>query len=318
VLVASLACTAAAAPAGCGGGGDGVQAKAPSDLGADQIDADPIALLPGSAIAVANVDARAYYANGSLGGQLGKLTERLVPIGDEADFRPSRDVERIVVASYSTQGLDVAAVVQGHFSADKIGELARKHTPTRGGGLVVESQYAGRALYTVDNVGFTILTGKTALAGTEAGIRRALDRIRDGRVRRSITPWMIETIETSGAATAVAADLGGQSLAGSAVGAVSLDFLNGLKAVRVVGNFHDPGMNVAGSLTYATDAQAQDGADGLRHLSQVAGALAVFGVVPRLRNLDIQVVKGNVEAKAAVDDKALRALADAAASYIGQ
>src|SRR4029079_1829474 len=83
---------------------------------------------------------------------------------------------------------------------------AAAQTPTKSGTPIVASQYAGRDVYTVSNVGFTLLSDTRAIVGTEQGIRRVLERIKDKRVKRDIAPWMISTIETPGAAFAVAAD----------------------------------------------------------------------------------------------------------------
>ncbi len=293
----------------CGGGNkDTVTAHVAGELTPAQIDADPLALLPGDALGLASVDARAFYGSKSLGPQIAQLGEKFIPLGDEAGFSAARDVDRVSVATYSTQGADACAVVSGKFDQEKIALVAKNHTPTKTGGLLVESTYGGRTLYTVNNVGFTVLTAHTALAGTEAGIRRALDRIKDGRATRSITPWMLETIETKGAATAVAMDFVSQPAAQAALGSVPLPWLKGLRAARILGNFEEPGMHVAGSFTFGQADQAQAGADGLKDVINKASVLALIGIVPKLQSLDIQVAQSNVECKFAVDDQAMRAL----------
>ena len=298
-------CTAVA----CGGGNQGtVTAHVAGELTPAQIDADPLALLPGQALGVGTIDAHAFYASKSLGPQVAQLTEKYIPLGDEAGFSASRDVDRVTVATYSTQGADACAVVSGKFDEQKIAQVAKNHTPTKAGGLLVESKYAGRTLYTVSNVGFTVLTSHTALAGTEAGIRRALDRIKDGRATRSITPWMLETVETKGSATAVAMDFIGQPAAAAALATVPVSWLKGLRAARILGNFEEPGMHIAGSLTYGQAEEAQAGADGLKDIINKASVLAFIGIIPKLQSLDIKVAGANVECKFAVDDQAMRAL----------
>ncbi|HEY8080245.1 MAG TPA: hypothetical protein VIF62_39215, partial [Labilithrix sp.] len=54
---------------------------------------DALALLPGGAIAVGTIDARAFYGSQTFGADLAKMTEKYVPIGDEAGFKASRDVD---------------------------------------------------------------------------------------------------------------------------------------------------------------------------------------------------------------------------------
>ena len=241
-------------------GNQGLHAASPSELTAAQIDADPLALLPGSATVIATVDARAFYASGSLGAELAALSEQLVPIGDEAGFKASRDVDRVVVGTYSSEGLDLAAVVSGRFDEAKIRQAAEAHTQTRAGGLIAASQYAGHSVYTVNDVGFAILTPKTALAGTQTGIRRALDRVHDGKVKREVAPWAQSTIDTPNAAATVTADFA-QPIATAAVGAFPLPWAKGLNRIRMVADFKPPGTHVAGTITYA-DAPSAGGRRG--------------------------------------------------------
>jgi len=314
VLVPSLAFTLGLVSA-CGGTSqDAVTAHSASDMTAEQIDADPIALLPASPIAVANVDARALYTS-SLGPQVGKLTERLLPIGEEAGFRASRDVDRIVLGSYSMQGVDVAAVVVGRFDDKKLDELAKKNTASTGGVQVVQSTYAGRTLYTVNNVGICILTAHTVLAGTETGMRRALDRIKEGHVKRAVPDWMLTTLETAGAAGAVAADLSAQNLANISAGPLKLDWLKGLQKVRAVGNLKESGMELSGSLAYDTADAAQTGARGIESANNLATVLAATGLIPRIQGLEAKVADTSVQWKFAVDDQALRTLLAAVEKY---
>src|SRR5262245_2682044 len=74
---------------------------------------DALALLPGGAIAVGTIDGRAFLGSQTFGADLAKLIEQYLPIGQEAGFSVSRDVDRVTFASYAYQGIDVAAVVIG-------------------------------------------------------------------------------------------------------------------------------------------------------------------------------------------------------------
>src|SRR4029079_10925977 len=133
---------------------------------------------------------------------------------------------------------------------------AAAQTPTKSGTPIVASQYAGRDVYTVSNVGFTLLSDTRAIVGTEQGIRRVLERIKDRRVKRDIAPWMITTIETPGAALAAVGDFASQPMPAEAARQIPLPFMQGLKAVRVVATFKD-GVQIAGSMTYP-DAQSAE------------------------------------------------------------
>ncbi len=294
---------------GCGGAaGNSVTARTSTELTADQIDADPIALLPGSPIALANVDAKAFFASETFGSTLGKLAEKYIPVGDQAGFVASRDVDRVVAASYSTQGVDVVAVAKGRFDSKKIADAAASQTPMKDGNLLVVSTYSGHTIYTIDNVGFTILTDHTAVVGTEAGMHRLLDRIHDGKKERAVSGWMLDTIETKDAAFGLAADFASQSITSVAAGQMPVKFLKGTKAVRVVGAFKDTTTQLAGSITYDTEDNAKAGEAGAKELTTMANVASITGIVPRLNNLDIHTEKTSLQYQFDVDDQALRKL----------
>jgi len=298
--------------AACGGGG-GARVETPKELTADQIDADPLALLPGSAGVVATVDAHAVSANGSVGAQLEALAERFLPIGEEAGFKASRDVDRVVAGAYSSAGVDVAAVLSGRFDEAKIKQAAEAHIQMRGG-FLAQAIYAGRTLYTVGDVGFTILTPRTALVGTSAGIRRALDRIRDGHPKREIPSWIQETIDTPNATATVCADFS-QPVAAAAISSLSLSWAKGVDRVQVVVGLEPPGMRTTGTITYADAPSAAAGADGLQHAATMANLVAFTGLTPRLGDLAISAVDTTVHCGFTVDDGALRNLVSLASRY---
>ena len=274
---------------------------------------DALALLPGNAIGAGTVDARAFFGSQTFGADLAKLVEKYVPIGAEAGFQASRDVDRVTFATYSYQGLDVAAIVIGRFDGAKIKQMAASQTATKSGAPLVTSQYAGRDVYTVSNIGFTLLSDPRAIVGTEQGIRRVLERIKDKRVKRDLAPWMITTIETPGAALAAVADLATQPMPADAARQIPLPFMQGLKATRVVATFKD-GVQIAGSLTYP-DAQAAEAAS--QSVKKTAGLtkwLAVFGI--KVQNIDIKVEKTDVQVSLGVDDQSLRQLLASAPQWL--
>jgi hypothetical protein len=224
-------------------------------------------------------------------------------------------VDRVTFASYSYQGIDVAAIVIGRFDSAKIKLVASSQTPTKGGGALVVSQYAGRDVYTVNNVGFTLLSDTRAIVGTEQGIRRVLERIKDKRVKRDIAPWMISTLETPGAAFAVAADFASQPLPAELTKNAAPQLVNNLKAARLVATFKD-GVQLGGSITYAESASAEGSAAVLRQSMSYAKYLAVFGI--SLKNVDIKVEKTDVQVSLLVDDQSLRAILATVPSLLPQ
>ena len=310
-LARLLACLGIVATLACGGGKGGEGAVVPKttvEVTAEQIDKDPLILVPSSAIAIGTIDAKAFYASKTLGPQVAQLAEQYSPIGAEAGFSASKDLDRVTVASYSLSGVDVLAVLAGRFDGAKIAQLAKTHGAAKSGSPIVESTYAGRTLYTVDNVGFTILTEKIVLAGTETAIRRALDRIKDARAHRDVFPWMVDVVETSGAVLAIAGDFKNQPLSGAAIQGMRIPATDGLTAVRVLGTFQEPGMQLAGSLTYDTEANAKKGQAGFDKVALMYKAYAgMSGAVPQLQDVTSTVDKTDVQVKFSVDDQSLRA-----------
>ena len=110
VAILSLALCAA-----CGGKGaaSGNDARAAAD-------ADPLALLPGSAIVLATLDVHAMYASPSVGATVASLVDSVLPLGPDAGLDPSRDVDRLVLGGYAGNQADVAVVLSGRFDVDKI------------------------------------------------------------------------------------------------------------------------------------------------------------------------------------------------------
>jgi hypothetical protein len=296
--------------AGCGGKNSG-DAKSPT---AEPSMDDALALLPGNAIGAGTVDARAFFGSQTFGADLARLVEKYVPIGAEAGFQASRDVDRVTFASYSYEGLDVAAIIVGRFDGARIKQMAAAQTPTKGGAPLVISQYAGRDVYTVSNIGFTLLSETRAIAGTEQGIRRVLERVKDKRVKRDIAPWMVTTIETPGAALAVAGDFATQPMPAEAARQIPMPFMQGLKAARVIATFKD-GVQIAGSLTYPDPASAETASASVKEIANRSRWLAIFGV--KVQNIDVKVDRSDVQIALGVDDGSLRQLLASLPQWLG-
>jgi hypothetical protein len=242
-----------------------------------RIDQQPLDLLPSGALLVGNLDARALFQS-SLGPQMSQVVANLLPLGRESNFVAERDVSRVVGGIYAMQGADFVAVVQGNFDIASIEAAARARAATPSGTPLVETRYGTFTLYTVANVGFVPLTQFTIVSGNETGMRRALDRLRYGRLQNDLAPWMSELLAHERAAFVVAGDVGSQGVIEAAAG--RLPFVSGLELVRILGNFEEPGMNVVGSLTYRSEEQAQAGAvalDQIRQLAAFASLLAILG-----------------------------------------
>ena len=281
----------------CGGKGAAAGGEKTVDL-----DADPLALLPAAAVVVANANARAIFDNGSVGGQVAALAGKLVPLGEDAGFQAGRDVDRLVFASYATGGLDFAVVLVGRFDQAKIDA----RTTSTGGVPIVRGVYAGRTTYTAGSIQYSVLTSKTLVAGSGDGLRRLLERVQAGTLDRSVSPWVVETLETKGADLAVAADFQAHPLAAAAIGSVSLPWLDGMRVARIIANFDAPGMNVASTLSYADPQHAQAAAAGVRTVDRWLNALGpILGGI-RLQNLEVSAQESDLRCKVTLDDQTIR------------
>ena len=281
------------------------------------IDADALALLPPNPIGVVALDAKALF-NSNFGVRLLALVQRRTPIPDAADFKPARDLERAYVGYYAMQGVDVAGVALGRFDAARIASAVESNPRTPSGAVVTKSEYTGRAIYTSQGIGFTVLTERTALFGNETGMRRALDRIQDGRVQRKLLPWMAEVLENKKAPISGGADFTTQALSEAIREQVA--FVDGLKTASLLGNFQEPGLNLAGTLVYAEPDAAARGAENLRalhsRLASYTTLMALIGIPQPVRSLQARAEDKQVRFVAGIDGAAILALLEQAQGYL--
>jgi hypothetical protein len=256
-------------------------------LSSEAIDKDPLALLPKDPVMLAWVDARGFFAS-PLGGEANRLTAKYFPLGQDAGFVASRDLQSLVGGVYSLSGVDVVFVAKGDFHPEMIKAVAERQVAAAGAVPLIHSRYAGNDVYTAGNLGLTAVTTHTLLLGSQTGMRRALDRIRDNRLTREAPEWMAKLIEQPQAALVLAGDT--SSRPELAALAKTTPFLAGLSSFRILGNFQPPGLNFAGTLSYLSEESARTGAESLRNAGQMAGALnlfAIFGLSSPLRKLEV-------------------------------
>lgn len=305
--------------AGCNKQGDSVvMAGDGTRLSSEEIDRDPLALLPPGVIGLVHVDAQAAFQS-QMGPSTRKLIQAAMPLGPEANFDPGRDVRRVVVGLYSLQGADAAMIVQGNFDPDAIRTAASLGRPNALGVRLTRLEYANNDLFVAGDVGFVVVTRQTMIAGNETGIRRTLDRIRDKRVRREVPDWMATLVDEPKASVVGVADLSTDPVVRGA--SQQTPFLNGLTVVRVLGNFEPPGINFAGSLTYPDNATAQSAGASLDQLGQLtsyANFLAIIGIQPPIQNLQVRVEQRDVQFIAAVNAQGAAQMLDWGAGMLSR
>ena len=274
-----------------------------------EIDADPLALLPGGAITVGVLDAKALFAS-QFGDKLFEVAKRRAPVPEAAGFDPKRDLTTVYFGVYSMQGADVAGVAVGNFDPQKIAATADGIQKTPLGVPVTKTIYAGRALYTAESIGFTILTNRTALFGNQTGIRRSLDRIKEGTAKRELPPWATKVLNPGTAPFAFGSNLKENPVPNALRS--KLPFLDGVETVAVVGNFAPPGVNLAGTLVYPDETTAKTGASKVSEtramLDTYTPFLALLGIPQPVRKLEADAVGKEGHFVAGIDAVAFSAL----------
>ncbi len=274
------------------------------------IDADPWALLPSGAMTWMSLGAAELF-RASFGPQVSALLNRTLPIPRQSGFEPARDIDSLALGVYSMAGIDLAGIARGRFDAAAFEQAASAPgaaTPT--GRPVTRTLYAGRTLYLSDGNGLSVLTPSTLAFGDETGIRRVLDRIEEGRVARSIPSWFEQLLTQQQAPFVWGSDLEANPLSKAA--RHEMAFLDNLRAVRLLGNFAEPGLNFAGTLTYEDEAAAERGARTLLStadsLRSYAFVMALLGVAQPLRRLDAAPQGKEAQVVAEVDGLAIGSL----------
>jgi hypothetical protein len=275
-LALALAPALLGAGAGCSKKGPAVVKSAERPATDDDIDRAPLALLPAGAIVVGRVDAHSLFSS-SLGPKAQKAFEALAPIASAAGFVAERDIESVVAAAYSTQGADVAAVARGAFDPAAFDRAVEKGALGPYGTPWVKEELAGRTVYSSADVSFAPLTKKTALAGSNTGVRRAIDRLRFGAPKVELPEWASDVV-TGSAPFALAGEWGDQPLATEIV--ARAPFLSGARAVRLSGNFNSPGVNAEGHISYPSAEAAADAEGRIRSLGQLASIASIIGLSP--------------------------------------
>lgn len=338
--ILELAALLGVASAGACASGPSLVPIGGKDVDPAQIDKEPIALLPSGVLLFGQVDLVALFQT-PIGADIGALVQSLVPLGNESNFIPARDTQRTMLGVYAMQGVDFCAVTQGRFDVEAIRRAADARVTSPNGVPFVKSRYGQFDLYTVGNIGFVLLTPNTLLSGNETGMRRALDRLRYDRLRRSVPDWMVALTENKGSSFVVAGDFGASTVAdgaspekrppfdpgptGSAAepvleaAAANLPFLSGLRALRLLGNFLAPGLNFAGALTYASNEKASAGAESLRHLAELAqwaNLLTSFGFGSSIQPAQIAIAEREVAFVQPVDTSIARAFLGMVSGYV--
>lgn len=270
------------------------------------IDQDAWALLPAGPVGFAYLDAQQLFAS-RFGPTLVKLVSRRIPALDNAGFVPQRDIEAVHLGLYSIQGTDLLGVVTGRFDPEQIETSAEQNPVTPLGIQLTKTSYGGRTLFMAESSGFCVLTSRTALFGNQMGMRRAIDRIRRGKLDRQLPPWLESQMAARQAPVVLGMNLKENPV--SAATRSDLPFLNGMESLGVLANFQEPGVNLAGTAGYADEGAAVLGAQNLEHLDDylqsMSSLMALIGIQQPLRSLTAEAQGKQARFVAEVDGAAV-------------
>lgn len=286
-----------------------IAAAAAEPVTAEQIDADPWALLPGGGYGFGYLDARALAAS-PLGPKLLSLFSRQGWLPD-ANAISVNEIETVFVGLYTMQGADMVGVARGNFDASRVDAAI---AAAGGAGKLKRIEYARRAVYHGRGAGFSVLTSRTLLFGSEAGVRRGLDRIAEARMRPHVPGWLEPMLSNPDAPMVGGVDLRAHPVPDAVRREAA--FVDGLHTARLVGNFKAPGVNVAATLSYEDGAAAGRGASNLNQLKDLVRSygwlMALVGIDQPLRRLQAEASETDVKFVAELDAEAMGRLLDRA------
>ena len=266
-----------------------------NDATAIDVDADPLALLPSGGFAYVRVDLTRVRQDKALSDEVDAIAPGWGPFA-AAEFVPSRDLNSAVCTAYSATGLDGVCVLTGAFKADQIETaVATYQWPQAANQVLVKTVYQGKTLFTLANMGFTLLSPKTAIVGNESAIRRTLDRIADRKVVRTIESWALETLETkdADAALVVNADTDVAKTARERLPAPLQNF----RALRAIANVRGDRVNVASTISFADAAQAEKAEQAIAGGARLYALGTLFGKFPSLNDFEVKTVGSDTQVK---------------------
>lgn len=278
------------------------------ELAAADIDAEPLALVPPGSVALVNLQAKELFQS-TLGQRFLELARSQFPLPVSVHFEPQRDLERLLIGVYSASGVDFSGVAVGHFDVQAIQNAAAKSEITPLGTPLVAVRYSNWEFYVSANVGFCVLTPKTVIFGNEVGIRRALDRLERGELRVQQVPEVEALMRNPGAPIAL-----GASNADAALDALiqKTPLAANLRLARVVANLLPPGMNVAGTFTFADVESAQLAKQRidqtLATFDSAGSVAALFGLSKPMQSYQTNLVELSVQVTIATETQVAESL----------
>jgi hypothetical protein len=319
LLVVSLMCGAVAL-GGCAAPQEVIVVTAEGRRATPQaVDEDPWRLLPPGAVMWLRLDMKQAF-QAEFGPQIEKTMVDLLPFATGAGIEPKKDIDVVVGALYATVGSDIVAVGQGRFDPLAVERAVQKKPESVGGLPIQVGVFAGSTMYVAGHSAMAILTESTLVFGTQLGVRRVLERVEEGRLKRTLPAWYEALLSQAAAEFQWGIDLDSQPV--PAAFRTQVEFLNQLRAARLVGNFRSPGLNLAGTLTYESPQVAETASRELLELEQSLGnydiILAALRVPKPIRSLRTQAIDKDTQVAIEIDGRAIAAFLDNASQFVGE
>lgn len=281
-----------------------------------EVDEDPWKLLPSGAVIWLRADAQALFSS-EVGPSVTAFLDESLPFAAGAGLDPKADVDFVVGGMYATVGSDAVAICKGRFKKQAIADAIKKSPKTKLGLPIQTMQYSGATMYVVEQMAMSVLTEETLVFGTQLGVRRALERVEEGRLGRSLPSWY-EALLTEGAAQFhLGIDLDSQPV--PAAFGDKLSFLKGLRAARILGNFREPGLNMAGTLTYTEPSTAKAAAEELLgardDLGKYALLMAALNIPQPIDRLEAQATDKDTQIAIELEGTALARILENASQF---
>jgi hypothetical protein len=291
-----------------------VMARQGRQATAEQIDQERWGLFPAGAVVWAEADVTAL-AKAEYGHLLLDAVQQQLPVSGSTGFELAQQVKRIRLGVYASQAGDLAAVFEGQFDARAIQAGIAEAPRTLRGEPIEHLRFAGFDVARAGNFSMALLTPHTMAVGTEVGVRRMLERVEEGRVRRALPNWFEALLANDKASLWLGVDLDAQPV--PATLRTRLNFLANLRGARIVGRF-EPGLSLAGSLSYDSAESAHQALTNVNNqvseLNRAAFLLALLKVPRPLRQFEAQESGKKVDFVTEVDARAVTM----ALGYMGQ
>ncbi len=238
-----------------------------------EIDEDAFRLLPPGAVVLVRVDAERMFAS-DFGKELGRLLTEMLPFAKGAGISPERDISVVVAAMYATGGMDMTFVCKGKFRGEATATSIKENPKTESGKAILTVSYAGATMYVAGEVAMAILTDQTMVFGSQLSVRRVLEGVQEGRLARHVPKWFESMLSRSSADFQIGVDLDAQPIP-STLGE-QVELLKSVRAARLLGNFEEPGLNFAGTLSYRDPESAEEASKRIEGLTE---SLDRYGVL---------------------------------------